>query len=338
MAMHLPRWLLAQAMPLYGGGFWPAFTQLALLYYSVGALLHWVVPSLLPVQGIQVSQRKPGAVARDALYSLGVLYCCAACAALDFLHDAWFYWTHRLLHCPALYRHVHYIHHKSSVPSAFTGYSFHVLEAALVFANEVLVVWLLPLHLGLHRMYHLVTTIVHLGGHAGYEMAPFIPTLEGLVLLALRGWRAHSPELNTVQHHDMHHRYRGGKGAVEEEQLEGEVLEGEGGGGGGGGGGSGGEWWRCQTSIIWFPVPLLLPVPDAARHVVRYPFAHFSLYFTHWDRWCGTLHAKYEDTLFRYFGAVNPASAPGMQSAGHRPNEADMARCSSTPLRHAIHS
>lgn len=295
-------------MPLYGGGFWPAFTQLALLYYSVGALLHWVVPSLLPVHGIQVSQRKPGAVARDALYSLGplavkacvwvsveqlhlrgwsrtytgpltswqeVLYCCAACAALDFLHDAWFYWTHRLLHCPALYRHVHYIHHKSTVPSAFTGYSFHVLEAALVFANEVLVVWLLPLHLGLHRLYHLVTTIVHLGGHAGYEMAPFIPTLEGLVLLALRGWRSHSPELNTVQHHDMHH---------------------------------------------------------------RYPFAHFSLYFTHWDRWCGTLHAKYEDTLFRYFGAANPASAPGMQSAGLRPNEADMARCSSTPLRHAIHS
>ncbi|GFH29332.1 fatty acid hydroxylase domain-containing protein, partial [Haematococcus lacustris] len=155
----------------------------------------------------------------------------------------------------------------STVPSAFTGYSFHVLEAALVFANEVLVVWLLPLHLGLHRLYHLVTTIVHLGGHAGYEMAPFIPTLEGLVLLALRGWRAHSPELNTVQHHDMHH---------------------------------------------------------------RYPFAHFSLYFTHWDRWCGTLHAKYEDTLFRYFGAANPASAPGVQSAGLRPNEADMARCSST--------
>lgn len=36
----------------------------------------------------------------------------ATVAALDVLHDAWFYWTHRLLHWRALYRHVHYIHHR----------------------------------------------------------------------------------------------------------------------------------------------------------------------------------------------------------------------------------
>jgi sterol desaturase/sphingolipid hydroxylase (fatty acid hydroxylase superfamily) len=31
---------------------------------------------------------------------------------LDYLHDSWFYLTHRLLHWAPLYRHVHYIHHK----------------------------------------------------------------------------------------------------------------------------------------------------------------------------------------------------------------------------------
>ena len=36
----------------------------------------------------------------------------ATVAALDVLHDAWFYWTHRLLHWRPLYRHVHYIHHR----------------------------------------------------------------------------------------------------------------------------------------------------------------------------------------------------------------------------------
>ena len=25
----------------------------------------------------------------------------------------------------------------------------------------------------------------------------------------------------------------------------------------------------------------------------RYPTRHFSLYFTHWDRWCGTEHPAY---------------------------------------------
>lgn len=44
------------------------------------------------------------------------------------------------------------------------------------------------------------------GGHAGYEMAPFIPSLEALVLLLVRGALRPSPALNTVQHHDMHHR------------------------------------------------------------------------------------------------------------------------------------
>lgn len=40
------------------------------------------------------------------------LYMLACVVALDYLHDAWFYWTHRLLHWKPLYRHVHYIHHK----------------------------------------------------------------------------------------------------------------------------------------------------------------------------------------------------------------------------------
>ncbi len=31
--------------------------------------------------------------------------------ALDYLHDAWFYWTHRLLHWRPLYVHVHALHH-----------------------------------------------------------------------------------------------------------------------------------------------------------------------------------------------------------------------------------
>lgn len=90
-------------------------------------------------------------------------YLAATVVALDLLHDTWFYWTHRLLHWPPLYSRVHALHHRSSVPTAFTGYSFHPAEAALVFANEVLVCFLFPIHLGLHRAYHLFTTVIHNG-------------------------------------------------------------------------------------------------------------------------------------------------------------------------------
>jgi hypothetical protein len=57
-------------------------------------------------------------------------------------------------------------HFRSTVPTAFAGYSFHAAEAALVFANEIIVVFLFPIHAGLHRAYHLFTTLIHLGESA----------------------------------------------------------------------------------------------------------------------------------------------------------------------------
>jgi sterol desaturase/sphingolipid hydroxylase (fatty acid hydroxylase superfamily) len=39
------------------------------------------------------------------------LYMLLSVVALDYLHDAWFYWTHRLLHWRPLYIHVHALHH-----------------------------------------------------------------------------------------------------------------------------------------------------------------------------------------------------------------------------------
>ena len=41
-----------------------------------------------------------------------VVYLVLTVAALDLLHDAWFYWAHRLLHWQPLMRHVHYLHHR----------------------------------------------------------------------------------------------------------------------------------------------------------------------------------------------------------------------------------
>lgn len=59
------------------------------------------------------------------MLAVNSILCCPDCSAaaqwlyilvvvilLDYLHDTWFYLTHRLLHWKPLYRHVHYIHHK----------------------------------------------------------------------------------------------------------------------------------------------------------------------------------------------------------------------------------
>jgi sterol desaturase/sphingolipid hydroxylase (fatty acid hydroxylase superfamily) len=41
-----------------------------------------------------------------------IAYMAFCVVLLDYAHDAWFYWTHRLLHQGWLYRHVHCVHHK----------------------------------------------------------------------------------------------------------------------------------------------------------------------------------------------------------------------------------
>ena len=237
---------------IYGGGFTQALIQASLVYYLAALFLHVIVPRVWSVSPIQYpnssssSTRKhsDSQVSREAWNSIGplvikaliwtlverlhrngysLLYSnrpvhlgSALCTviALDYLHDAWFYWTHRLLHTKFLYRRVHYLHHQSTVPTAFTGYSFHCIEAMIVFANEIFVCFLFPMHIGVHRVYHMYMTVIHNGGHAGYEIAPYIPSAEGLLHLILTLTSSSSSSsssssrlLNTVRHHDMHHRF-----------------------------------------------------------------------------------------------------------------------------------
>lgn len=173
-----------------------AFFQASLVYYVAAYTIHFVIPKVAPVRSVQKGTPTSNQIFKESFNSLGplavkagvwtvvermheqgvgllysgpvnsaasVLYILFSIVALDYLHDTWFYWTHRLLHWGPLFRNVHYVHHRSIVPTAFTGYSFHIVEAAIVFANEVLVCFLLPLHMGLHRIYHILTTIIHNG-------------------------------------------------------------------------------------------------------------------------------------------------------------------------------
>ena len=48
-------------------------------------------------------------------------------------HDTWFYWTHRAMHQPRLFKRFHRFHHRTVTPTAWTAYSFAVPEAAIMF-------------------------------------------------------------------------------------------------------------------------------------------------------------------------------------------------------------
>jgi Delta7-sterol 5-desaturase len=116
-------------------------------------------------------------------------------------NDTWFYWVHRLLHHPRLYKYVHAEHHKSIDVNPLTSLSFHWLEPLLLTLWIVPVALLLPIWapiLGVMQIYGLYDNIK---SHLGYELFP--------------AWFNRSPlrGLTSSTYHNMHHtNFRGNYG------------------------------------------------------------------------------------------------------------------------------
>ena len=128
----------------------------------------------------------------------GVWYLAFSTLLLIVLHDAWFYWTHRLLHYPPLFRRLHRLHHRSYNPSPFTSYSFDTGEAVINAIYLPLVLLILPAHPIALIVFTWHMMIRNALGHCGYEVFP--ANAKGHPLF---GW------MTTVTHHDLHHAHAG---------------------------------------------------------------------------------------------------------------------------------
>jgi sterol desaturase/sphingolipid hydroxylase (fatty acid hydroxylase superfamily) len=115
-----------------------------------------------------------------------------------FVHDSWFYWTHRAMHVPALFRIAHRVHHDSRPPTAWAAMSFHPWEAITGAAVIPLLVFLIPIDLSALAAVLIVMTIMGVTNHMGWELFPRV-----LVHGPAGEW------LITATHHQLHHeRYR----------------------------------------------------------------------------------------------------------------------------------
>ena len=109
-------------------------------------------------------------------------------------HDAWFYWTHRLMHRPRFYRMFHRLHHRSNNPSPWTSYSFDVGEAVVNAVYLPVALALMPTSVLAAFIFTAHMMLRNAIGHCGYEVFP--ARCDGRPLF---GW------LTTVTHHDLHH-------------------------------------------------------------------------------------------------------------------------------------
>jgi ring-1,2-phenylacetyl-CoA epoxidase subunit PaaE len=131
----------------------------------------------------------------------GVLYEVFVVAFMIFVTDAWFYWLHRFMHRPSVYKYVHALHHKSLDVNPFTSNSFHLIEAL------ALTLWILPflyfipvspVALGIVQA---LGTFNNLKSHLGYEFFPNFFTIPPFNML-----------VNATNHSLHHTQYNGNYG------------------------------------------------------------------------------------------------------------------------------
>jgi sterol desaturase/sphingolipid hydroxylase (fatty acid hydroxylase superfamily) len=119
-------------------------------------------------------------------------------------NDAWFYWWHRLLHHPRIFKRVHAVHHRSVDVNPFSSYSFHAVEGFLLGAWTIPVFLVIPMYLPMLGVLQAIGIANNVISHLGYELLP--------------RWYVRVPPFkwfSSATYHSLHHtRFRGNYGLL----------------------------------------------------------------------------------------------------------------------------
>ncbi len=102
-----------------------------------------------------------------------------------------FYWVHRFLHWPPIYKRIHALHHKNVNIGPWSGMSMHPVESFL-YLSAVLIHFVVPTHPIIFLLHMYLKAIGPVFSHAGYEKVVY---KENKLI--------HAGDF----HHQLHHRY-----------------------------------------------------------------------------------------------------------------------------------
>ena len=196
--------------------------MVALRYFLASGLFSWLTrkvrPGLYKGQGAQIRREiawsltaaliygTPAGLALWSWINLGwtrisadlaewpIWYLPVSLIIYLFVQDSWFYWTHRAMHEPRLFRITHAVHHRSRPPTAWTAMSFHWIESLLGALVVPLLVFIVPIHVAVLAIVLAVATVMGVTNHMGWEIFP-----RRIVHSPLGHW------LITASHHEKHH-------------------------------------------------------------------------------------------------------------------------------------
>lgn len=113
-----------------------------------------------------------------------------------FLHDTYFYWAHRIMHHPKLFKTFHLVHHKSVNPSPWASYAFHPFEGIVEAGIIIPIAFFIPFHLTALAAFLFIMMSYNVYGHLGYELFP-----KNFHKNSIGKW------VNTSVNHNQHHKY-----------------------------------------------------------------------------------------------------------------------------------
>ena len=191
--------------------FWISFPALlgivGLRYLALSGFTYWyffhVAQKRWATRRISPEALRPGQVRREIAWSLCsvAFFALAGCAILEgyragwvplyfsveergwpyfffsvglmiLLHETYFYFTHRWMHRPKVFKAVHLVHHQSRNPTPWASFSFHPLEALVEAAALPLIALLVPAHPAALLLFLLFMTVLGVTNHLGYEIYP----------------------------------------------------------------------------------------------------------------------------------------------------------------------
>ncbi|WP_291726109.1 sterol desaturase family protein [Bernardetia sp.] len=118
------------------------------------------------------------------------------------IQDTYFYWVHRAIHSPKVFKYIHRVHHQSINPSPWASYSFHFSEAIIEALIFPIMLFIIPLHPLVIFSFTFVAFLFNVYGHLGFEIVP--------------KWFRYSwlfEIFNTSVHHNLHHeKFKGNYG------------------------------------------------------------------------------------------------------------------------------
>lgn len=121
----------------------------------------------------------------------------ASIACMLLIHDAYFYWTHRLRHEVELFWRAHQLHHTFRNPSPWAAFASTPAEALIEAGVLPLIVWTIPVHPAALFCFTTIMTAQSVGLHCGFE---------------LRFGRKRSWWMGSRAHNDHHRGVRGNYG------------------------------------------------------------------------------------------------------------------------------